>query len=218
MSESLGAEVRRLWGGDFASSRLKPDDLRSELIRTVSAASAIAKDQDDRVDKLSLPLVSLNVFETKSNPVAVARRFLDQIRSDYRRVSPRFDLEQIEKLRCSSEGEEVLKKAHVDNQSLGVLAVGELLDSPLPVETLEQWIGFNEAPTDSWTEFASVFGAVLGPIVHLALASRYEPRPPDSPDFGSYTEDDWASQFIAAGAEGLLHPGLHTVWGAAPAG
>ena len=144
MSESLGAEVRRLWGGDSASSRLSLADLRSELVRTVSAASAIAKDQVDRVDKLSLPLVSLNVYETKSNPVAVARQFLDQIRSDYRRVSPRLELERMEKLRCSSEGEEVLKEAHVDNQSLGVLAVGELLDSPLPVETLEQWIGFNE--------------------------------------------------------------------------
>jgi hypothetical protein len=216
VNEDLEAQVRRLWGGEVASSRPEPDDLPSELVRTVSAASTIAKDQVDRLNKLSLPLLRLNAFEERSSPIAAAGRFLDQIRSDYRRVSPRIDLSTLEQFRHTDGGQETLHEAHVDNQSVGVLAVGELLDSLQPVEILRQWTDFGQTAAAEVTDYTSIFGNVLGPIVEFALTFR-SPSPAWAADLESAAGHKWVETFIRAGADGLRDARPHGVFDGAPA-
>ena len=181
------------------------DDLRSEMIRTVSAAATMAKDQVDRLDKISLPLVYLNEYAQRSDPTAAAWQFLDQIGSDYRRVSPALDLREVEQWRESYEGAVVLRDAHVPSQPVGVLAVGELLDSHQPVQTLASWIAAGDVPAANMVDYTSPFGLVLGPIVQFALSPSpyYEPRPLWAPDLDSRAGHDWMNAFIAAGARWL---------------
>jgi hypothetical protein len=196
---------------------VKSVDLKSELVRTVSAAFTMVKDQVDRLNKLSLPLVSLNAFEARSSPIVAAWRFLDQVSSDYRRFSPRFDLGQLEEFRYSNDGEAALDAAHIDNQSLGVLGVGEFLDSPQSVETLWRWTTVGPPDRDKSAAFTSAFGSVLGPIVQFALTSYAEPSPAWAPDFESPVGYEWGNQFIAAGALKLRNARPHPVSGEAPA-
>jgi hypothetical protein len=217
VKENLEAHVRRLWGGDGEPSRLESINLQSELVRTVSASSKLVGDQVDRLNKLSLPLVSLNAFETRSSPIAAAWRFLDQICSDYRRISPRFDLRQLEEFRYSNEGKLALRVAHVDNQSLGVLGVGEYLDSPNSVETLWRWTTDGQPDVEKLAMFTWAFGIVLGPIVQFALTSHPAPWPTWTPDFQSPAGYEWGNQFIAAGALRLRNARPRAVSGGARA-
>jgi len=176
------------------------------MIRTVSAAAAIANTQLDRLDKLSLPLVRLNEYAQRSDPTTAAWGFLDQIRSDYRRVSPHLDLRQVEQWRTSYEGAAVLNDAQVENQSVGVLAVGELLDSHQPIWTLAPWIAAGDVPAADMADFTSPFGLVLGPIVQFALSPRHESRPLWAPDLDSEAGHQWVDTFIQAGAQILNTP------------
>jgi hypothetical protein len=205
MDDALEAQIRRLWGGERGAPRQHMDDLRSEMIRTVSAAASMAEHQVDRLDKITLPLVTLNEYAQRSDATAAAWQFLDQIGSDYRRVSPARDLREVEEWRKSYEGAVALRDADVPNLSVGVLAVGELLDTHQPVQTLTSWIADGNVLAASMDDYTSAFGLVLGPIVQFALSPGfyYEARPLWATDLDSRAGYDWMNTFIAAGAQWL---------------
>lgn len=197
MDEAVEAEIRRQWGGDANSSWSELG--KSEMVRIVAGAGTMAKNQVDRLDRFSLPLSRLNEYAERASAALTAWRFLDQVRSDYRRVSPRLDLAEVEMWRESDEGVRALLAANVENRSVGVLAVGELLDTNSSIRTLKPWMSTQSDDEASSGPFISSFGDVLGPIVQVA---RFPNSRTDVP-WAEHVGYEWASEFLAAGAHRL---------------
>ncbi|GAB5901828.1 hypothetical protein [Mycolicibacterium mageritense] len=200
MDDALEEEVRRLWGGESVPPRSEPDDATPEMIRIIAAAAASTNDQVRRLDALTLPLGQINTYAGRSDAEITAERFLDQVRSDYRRVSPDLPLREAEQWRHSPEGIAALNEAHVSNESVGVLAVGELLDLNLSIRRLYGWMHRDNLDMKAFT---STFGEVLGPVVRATLLPPPTRLPVWGPDLESEAGQLWTQAFVLAGARRL---------------
>lgn len=132
-------------------------------------------------------------------------------------ASPELDLREMEALRKSAEGRDVLGSAGFSlNRSVAVLAVGHHLASrrgAAPSEVLgaalEPWIDPNDSPNVR-ERYEISFGRVLGPVMQLALTLNRSPGDTaidiTLPSWFRPVGIEWYLQFLQAGAQILQTP------------
>jgi len=203
---TFDAQVRRLRTGDAYMPSFETDSV--EWSRVMVPLMAIAgedlRNQIERLDRFSLPLVPSNSSDERASATRTAQRFLSQLRSDYRRIAVRdIDLGEVERQRkwYWDRWTEALAKFGVENCSVAILAVGQYLakDGTADFATVfKPWI----APEDDPISFVSSFGPVVGPVVKLALSEKPDPAP-DLPPWAEQVGVEWCKEFLNAAAQEL---------------
>lgn len=217
--DELEAEVRRFRAGETYEPSYDPAEpgwLRL-IAPVVSVAADDLENQRERLDQFSLPILPRTAISdqgdnrlatraVRTSPARTARLFLNQLRSDYRRVAfPNIHLDDIEEQRKTDEWENALKAEHIPNRSVAILAVGQYLASDpaqdASLETvLKPWLATAEDPNNA-DGYESTFGSVVGPLVHLALRQTLEPD--GLPGWAEEIDRDWCILFLRAGAQEL---------------
>jgi hypothetical protein len=215
----LQAEVRQFRAGETYEPSYDPAEVGwlRVIAPVVSVAADDLENQRERLDQFSLPILPRTAISdegedrlatraVRTSPARTARLFLNQLRSDYRRVAfPNIHLDDIEEQRKSPEWASALKAQGIPNRSVAVLAVGQYLASDQTqdagLETvLKPWLAAAEDP-DNVEGFESTFGTVVGPLVLVAV---YQTLAPDQvPGWADQVGEDWGRQFIIAGAQEL---------------
>ncbi|MBI2702914.1 hypothetical protein KQR54_31115 [Mycobacterium gordonae] len=212
---TLQDEVRRLRAGMVKDPPSTRDPRESEMVRIVSAAALAWEGQLDRVDRFSQPLLpSRTLMQERANPAMTSQLFLAQMASDYRRVaSCSTDLREVEARRNTQEGATALQRAGVVSRPVAPLAVGQYLaayerggEGDL-TRAVEPWV---LPAADVESQYAAVFGDVLGPLIEAALRNSRTDNPMALPGWSGRVGTLWCEEFLAAGAEILNWPPLLT--------
>ena len=233
LPSELEDELPRFRRGEVYTPSFEPDSegwLRV-IVPIVSTAVADLKNQRERLDRFSLPL--LRGYDTpergyagpvggdagpevRTSPTRTARLFLNQLRSDFRLVAyPNINLPDIDGLLHNRpdwakalEENGILDENGIRDSSVAILAVGQYLASDpteqLRLESLlEHWTRAVESPNEmEW--FESTLGPVVGPIVQLSLGQTSNIPPPGRlPGWASEVGADWCRRFLNAGAQEL---------------
>ncbi|TMS45965.1 hypothetical protein [Mycobacterium sp. DBP42] len=202
---ALDAQVLRLQAGKTCEPSTDPGSAAWSwvMLPIASMVAAMYDEQLDRLNRFSLPLLPPHTSSRRASATRTAHYFLEQLRSDYRRVAtPSVDLEDYDKCRLSEDWQVALNKAGISNRSVAVFAVGQYLasDRTQPIATaLKTWTDGTGPNTEA--AFARLFGDVVGPLVQLALT--FDDHPEKLPSWANKVGSEWCSEFLVAGAKEL---------------
>ena len=223
---ALPEQVQRFRAGKAYTPSNNPDSagwLRLILPVLATAAADLAN-QFDRIDRFSLPLLPTTEPVDRASPEATAKRFLSQLRSDFRRVAfPGLDLAEVEERRLETRWASALSARGIGNRSVAVLAVGQYLafDEPVHFDLeahLQPWLDEADRIETGW--FETTFGPVIGALVQRALrptVGQLLPSPPRTvapsgrptirlahlPEWAHRLDIEWSYRFVSAGAQQL---------------
>lgn len=203
---TLDAQVRRLRTGDAYAPSFDTDSVAWSrvIVPLMAIAQEDLRNQIERLDRFSLPLVPSGPSAERANATRTAQRFLSQLRSDYRRMAVRdIDLVAVEEQRkwYPNIWTDALAKFDVENCPVAILAVGQYLatDRSANLATaLKPWIPLEDDPAS----FISSFGPVVGPVVKLALSEKPEPAL-ELPSWAEHVGVAWCEEFLNAAAQEL---------------